>query len=230
MNDHLNPYASKSHIFIISHTDGENIGSFVPDEDDLWFWMGHDLRANVIKRQFGLSSVEVARSLVCLLASKEDDLIEISEEWSASNNCKELVGKKLIKLFKVDKEHKNYAVKVNYKKIVDSLFVDILFPGNPADPTINEKWKAKFKRDEIEQLKKMPYNNYLQSEHWRITRTKALLKYGERCLFCGSSKSLNVHHITYKRRGYERISDLSVICNSCHTRHHNNKKSSRKMR
>jgi phage protein U len=64
-------------------------------------------------------------------------------------------------------------------------------------------------------------NRYLKSPHWRFTRwaKKAqtfLLKGSVRCEKCGSKKRLHIHHITYKRLGQERLSDLQVICHDCH--------------
>jgi hypothetical protein len=32
----------------------------------------------------------------------------------------------------------------------------------------------------------------------------------------GSSEQLQAHHLTYKRRGYEKHKDLTTICNSSH--------------
>lgn len=61
----------------------------------------------------------------------------------------------------------------------------------------------------------MLYLSYLQSEHWQRTRKKKLKKH-RHCEFCSSTGRLDVHHKTYERRGRERLSDLVVLCRSCH--------------
>jgi 5-methylcytosine-specific restriction endonuclease McrA len=62
---------------------------------------------------------------------------------------------------------------------------------------------------------------YLTSVHWRFTRwrKKTLMLFTKgsvRCEKCGSERYLHIHHITYKRLGRERMSDLQVICRQCH--------------
>lgn len=63
---------------------------------------------------------------------------------------------------------------------------------------------------------------YLRSPHWqfmkwwkklwfRITHHGAL--YCEKCL---RPNRLVIHHVTYKRLGRERMSDLQVVCFFCH--------------
>ena len=41
-----------------------------------------------------------------------------------------------------------------------------------------------------------------------------------RCQLCNTGGSLQVHHRTYQRRGYERLDDLTVLCRKCHERQH----------
>lgn len=65
------------------------------------------------------------------------------------------------------------------------------------------------------------YNLYLKSFHWKITRWRKkfqmwLLKGSVFCEKCKRNKFLAIHHITYKRIGRERLSDLQVICFYCH--------------
>lgn len=64
-------------------------------------------------------------------------------------------------------------------------------------------------------------NIYLKSFHWKITRwmKKAqmwLFKGSVYCEKCRRKDRLTIHHITYKRLGHERMSDLQVICFYCH--------------
>lgn len=69
-------------------------------------------------------------------------------------------------------------------------------------------------------LKRMPYSDYLSSEHWQETRQKALEADGGLCRVCRSPNRLNVHHNTYERRGEEALGDLVVLCADCHELFH----------
>jgi 5-methylcytosine-specific restriction endonuclease McrA len=69
-------------------------------------------------------------------------------------------------------------------------------------------------------LKAMPYAEYLQSDHWKHMREIALRKAGVQCQLCTSSDRLEVHHKTYERLGEEAISDITVLCRSCHSKFH----------
>jgi hypothetical protein len=63
-------------------------------------------------------------------------------------------------------------------------------------------------------------NGYLKSDGWKRRRKRALARAGYRCQRCGARGRLDVHHLTYKRRGRERDADLQVLCRSCHQAHH----------
>jgi hypothetical protein len=41
---------------------------------------------------------------------------------------------------------------------------------------------------------------------------------------CGSRENLDVHHLTYKRRGNERPADLVALCRRCHKERHAGKR------
>lgn len=73
-------------------------------------------------------------------------------------------------------------------------------------------------------LKTMPYKDYLQTSHWKKMRLRALKAAGNRCQLCNTSGLLDVHHRTYERRGAEHMSDLTVLCRACHTKHHAKKR------
>ena len=62
----------------------------------------------------------------------------------------------------------------------------------------------------------MEYLEYLQSDLWKQRRYAALENAGFRCQLCGETDSLEVHHRTYERLGYERPDDLVVICKGHH--------------
>ena len=63
------------------------------------------------------------------------------------------------------------------------------------------------------------YNKYqyLQSPEWATKRKQALKQAHHHCCMCNSSRHLHVHHISYKNLYKEPLSDLAVVCASCHT-------------
>jgi hypothetical protein len=69
-------------------------------------------------------------------------------------------------------------------------------------------------------LHKMPYKKYLQTDHWQSLRKEALSAAKYRCQLCNAEGLLDVHHRTYERRGFEDMEDLTVLCRSCHSKHH----------
>lgn len=64
------------------------------------------------------------------------------------------------------------------------------------------------------------YRDYLQSDEWAERRAYMLDRSDYQCSECGRATELEVHHLTYKRIGNERISDLLVLCRDCHGRRH----------
>lgn len=74
------------------------------------------------------------------------------------------------------------------------------------------------------ELRRMPYAQYLQTDHWQEVRKAAIKRAGYRCEVCNSFFSLQVHHRTYVNRGKERGNDLITLCSSCHKMFHDNDK------
>lgn len=63
------------------------------------------------------------------------------------------------------------------------------------------------------------YNQYMQSSEWKEKKIDKLFSVGyccEQCGYDGTDIPLDVHHVTYERLGHERLSDLKVLCRSCH--------------
>lgn len=98
---------------------------------------------------------------------------------------------------------------------------------NEEELTIDKLFKKKtFDKFEninkdLNKLKYMPYKEYLQTDHWKLTRKKKLRESKYKCQLCGSKGELHVHHNTYERRGEEDLSDLVVLCSDCHAKFHN---------
>jgi hypothetical protein len=63
------------------------------------------------------------------------------------------------------------------------------------------------------------YPQYLQSAHWRDTRTKIFARDDYKCVLC-TKKADEVHHINY-RNWYDVLdTDLISLCEGCHCRVH----------
>lgn len=68
---------------------------------------------------------------------------------------------------------------------------------------------------------KSDYDEYLKTEHWKITKRLTLEHYKNVCAVCGTDKKLNVHHITYENKGKEKLEDLQILCERHHKETHN---------
>lgn len=75
-------------------------------------------------------------------------------------------------------------------------------------------------------LDEMPYAEYLRTGHWMNVRKAALRAAGWRCQVCLVEAPLDVHHISYRRRGCEEPGDVIALCKDrgeiegCHTLQH----------
>lgn len=68
------------------------------------------------------------------------------------------------------------------------------------------------------------YDTYMQSLVWAGIRRRKLERSHYQCEQCGTSKRLEVHHLTYERfGGDERMTDLQVLCKPCHEKAHGRK-------
>jgi len=87
----------------------------------------------------------------------------------------------------------------------------------PTESVVNEPVDAK----RLTELRAMPYRLYLRSPEWRQTRAAALVRAGNACsLDVTHTDRLEVHHRTYARLGAEFVTDLVVLCYSCHELYH----------
>ena len=70
----------------------------------------------------------------------------------------------------------------------------------------------------------MSYQNYLKSSHWKNLKKeyKKSKLYTRKCWCCNKriKKSRNFHHRTYKRLGYENLTDIIPVCHYCHNEIH----------
>jgi restriction endonuclease Mrr len=93
---------------------------------------------------------------------------------------------------------------------------------NAALPPIATAVEESVSAERLAELRAMPYHLYLKTPEWRRTRAAALLRAGNSCsLDVTHTDGLEVHHRTYERLGAELVTDLAVLCHSCHQLHHN---------
>lgn len=65
------------------------------------------------------------------------------------------------------------------------------------------------------------YDEYLETNHWRVMRQRTFCAHGTRCSKCSSTKNLHIHHKHYKTVGNEDPEhDLIPLCKKCHTLEH----------
>jgi len=80
---------------------------------------------------------------------------------------------------------------------------------------------------EIIALRGMSYRDYLRTDHWQQTRSRALSRSGGYCQMCETQPLwLEVHHLTYVRLGCEAELDLIALCPECHKLEHRTRKPS----
>ena len=68
---------------------------------------------------------------------------------------------------------------------------------------------------------KEEHRKYINSDLWKTKREEALAHHGHRCASCGTTKNIQIHHISYLRLnhngpGKETMEDLIPLCG----RHH----------
>jgi len=67
------------------------------------------------------------------------------------------------------------------------------------------------------QLFKDSYADYMQSDEWKKRRILRLQYDAHRCVNCGGTVGLEVHHISYDNFGHEDVKlDLRTLCGKCH--------------
>lgn len=73
----------------------------------------------------------------------------------------------------------------------------------------------------MEKPRKYDYLCYLDSPWWKMIKAQRMRLDGNKCVFCKSTKNLNVHHRNYDNCGHENLfEDLVTLCERCHMAEH----------
>ena len=153
-------------------------------------------------------------------------------------NCNELIVKivperyeleKILKIGKVKKKYYDFTTVV--PELCDKCESDRLEKESIKREEENRIYEEKLsirqekqKEDEIKylnHLKSIPYEDYLNTNHWKALRKRKLGQSRYKCQICASTDKLVVHHNTYENRGCENDADLVVLCDVCHKKFHN---------
>lgn len=85
-------------------------------------------------------------------------------------------------------------------------------------PSVSYEFSEAYKLQEFRSLKKEYLNSYI----WEAKRQEALQLANYMCSSCKTASNLEVHHDTgYRIIPYEPVSNLRVLCRTCHTALHN---------
>lgn len=74
--------------------------------------------------------------------------------------------------------------------------------------------RLKFRND----LRALPYQDFLKSEYWMIVRNYVVENSGGTCVSCKDAAVQEVHHRSYRHHGVEHLylDDLMPVCRDCH--------------
>lgn len=94
------------------------------------------------------------------------------------------------------------------------------YPGRGKQPAA-EKPKKRRKGKYPWWLKtKRGYARYINSPEWAAFRTRYYATHPRACFVCGTSKEIRLHHISYRRVGTERDTDVVPLCDPHHFQTH----------
>ena len=75
------------------------------------------------------------------------------------------------------------------------------------------------RRNRKQKFKRPDYHAYMKSKAWRRLCWQVREAANGLCRVCGN-RGHQVHHLTYKRLGRERLDDLALLCGPCHEEIH----------
>lgn len=113
---------------------------------------------------------------------------------------------------------------MSFTKYVKSLAADTNCPSwvKPLDRLVAQLVFKRYGRRIAARTKTFAdsdYAKYLRSPHWVQFRMAVMVLSGGKCCRCGDVAD-HVHHLTYVRRGRERLEDVEPLCERCHADEH----------
>ncbi len=97
----------------------------------------------------------------------------------------------------------------------------------PPEPStavdVHKMTPGKMRKIHVAHMRSLSAKSYGKTKHWKDLCKKALELADHKCFICSLSsrnRALHVHHLTYERLGEESMSDLCVLCPSCHRKEH----------
>jgi hypothetical protein len=131
------------------------------------------------------------------------------------------------KILEEEKRKQEYEAKIQAEKLKQEMVKQKQVEEEKIKQEIKNNWDKvslnfTASYDEIlNTLKYMPYEEYLQTDHWLHFRDETLKWAQNKCQLCNDTKNLHVHHKTYENRGRETFNDVIVLCKDCHRKFHN---------
>lgn len=108
--------------------------------------------------------------------------------------------------------------------IIDEIYKSRIRRNILSNPLLRYEYcKGSYSPRKIKKLKQMPNSEYLHTKHWKLVSSAVWTRDRARCADCGVTKyekPLEVHHITYIRKGKENLEDLMTLCGDCHQERH----------
>lgn len=144
-----------------------------------------------------------------ILARREIDRCD--RELERLRNEREAFENSIVDVLKTPEAHDKAVLAMMFK---ESICFD------PKNETHVKGLSAILSSDRVVKPNTVNYYDYLKSPQWQTVRDAALKRANYQCEKCKSAKNLEVHHITYKRLGYELPEDLIVLCKDCHENVH----------
>lgn len=108
----------------------------------------------------------------------------------------------------VDKNKVSEAYKSTISSIKPSVF--------------RKKTKKKIKNRLYKKRVPKKYSVYIKSIHFEKRKNRYYKKFGKKCMCCGSTEYVQLHHVVYNNFefGFEKDEDLSALCIQCHKDFH----------
>lgn len=80
--------------------------------------------------------------------------------------------------------------------------------------------REELERERLKKLWKQRYDEYLETDEWKVRRELVILRSQGICEGCRRNRASQVHHTTYQNVGEEFLFELVAVCRDCHDRYH----------